>query len=272
MLSPGRSAPIASLVAVLTILASGCGGSDSTAASGEAVQVNWQKPVSSSDEIGYETLQAGEMELLAKTVAKTFELPETLTVEGVNGSGRGPAYDPDENSVTFPYGFAAMTAEAVQGSAPGASKQEVAERVKEIDELILAHVFGHALISSYDLEVGSAGEETEADEIGTLTLLRTATGAKNAAAASIFFADFTNRSEPVELVDYTQDHALDLAPSIDILCWVAGSSKQAHNEIVETGVLGGAQQCPGEFAQMSKRIGKQLDPHLETGASLTPVP
>lgn len=272
MLSPGRIASIASLAAILAVLAPGCGGSDSTAAPGEAVQVAWQKPATKTDEVGYETLKAGEMELLAKTVAKTFELPEPLTVEGVNGSSDGPAYDSEDNSVTFPYGFAAMTAEAIQESAPSSSAAEIAERTKEVDEVILAHVLGHALIGNYGLSAESEDEETEADEIGTLLLLQTPTGVKNGSNASIFLADFTNRAEPAALVKYNKAHALDLAPSLDILCWLAGSTPKAHKEIVETGVLGGATECPGKFAQMSKRIGKQLDPHLVSGASLQPVP
>ncbi|HSS33553.1 MAG TPA: DUF4344 domain-containing metallopeptidase [Solirubrobacterales bacterium] len=272
MLPPRRIASTATLLALLAVLAAGCGSSDSTAAPAEAVAVTWQKPATKTDEVGYETLKAGEMELLAKTVAHTFELPEPLTVEGVNGSGDGPAYDSEDNAVTFPYGFAAMTAEAVQESAPGSGEAEVAERTKEIDELILAHVFGHALIGNYGLNAHGEDEETEADEIATLLLLQTVAGVKNGSDASIFLADFTNRSEPAALIDYTQAHALDLGPSIDILCWLAGSSKQAHKEIVETGVLGGATQCPGEFAQMSKRISKQLESHLASGASLQPVP
>lgn len=267
-MSPGRLALTAAcLAAVLALLASGCGGSDSS--SGE-VALTWEKPASKTDQNGYEILKAGETPVLVKTVEKTFALPDQLTVEGVNGND-GPAYDPEDHSVIFPYEFAAMTHEAVREATTSASEQEVAERTKDIDEMILAHTLGHALIDQFGLKA-SGSEEDLADEIGTILFLRTSAGASNGTDASIFFADFSNRPEPVALVDYVKAHGLDLPHATEILCWVAGSSKRALQEVVETGVLGGADTCPQEFEQVSGRVGRALDAHLETGASLTPVP
>ena len=94
----------------------GCGGSDSSSSSsGETkaaaapptgeVEVRWQEPASEADELGDEMLKASETEMLAKTLAETFQLPNPLTVKGVNGIGGGPFYTPKTTRSPCPTGL-----------------------------------------------------------------------------------------------------------------------------------------------------------------------
>lgn len=266
MLSSGRIAFLALLLLFLAVAGGGCGGSDSSASEGgegstEDLQITWQKPASRSDQIGYETLKASEAELLAKTLLQTYELPDSLTVNGVNGSGQGPSYEAGENLLTLPYGFAALIFETVSGSSGSASKSELSERVAAVSDLIIEHELGHALIANLGLTV-PAGEEDAADEIAAILLLEQKAGAKYAADASIFFANFSDAQEPADLKDYVEAHGLDLDHALDILCWAAGSSKRSLEEVAEIGAIGGAEQCPEEFDQLSEHVTAELEPHL----------
>lgn len=274
MLSSGRAALLAFLLVVAAAFA-GCGGSDSTA-SGESeasvaggAPITWQKPASKGDQVGYETLKESETELLAETLANTFQLQEPLTVKGVNGTDQGPSYDPEDNSITLPYGFAAIVSEAVQSASGGVSKREQDERVAAVTDLIFDHELGHALIAGYQLPV-SGEEEDFADEIATILLLKSETGAEYGTDAAIFLANYSDSQEPPVLGNYVSAHGLDLEHALDILCWVAGSGKQALKEVEEIGAIG-VETCPQEFEQVSDKVTRELNPHLEGGASLAPA-
>lgn len=266
MLSRIRVIALASLVLLAAAVASGCGGSDSTAsgetgasAGGEA-EFTWQKPASKDDSIGYETLKASEVESLANAVASSYDLPQTLTVEGVNGVG-APEYLTGTGSIAFPYGFAAQISEAVAYANAEGSEAELGEQEKELVDLFLEHEIGHLLIASYELPT-SGSEENSANEIATSLLLQAKTGAQQAAGAGIFLATFSNRDEPAQLVKYTEAHALEPPQVFEIVCWAAGSSKRSFKEVNEIGAVG-VQGCQGEFEQMSQRVGEDLDPHLK---------
>jgi hypothetical protein len=264
-----------------TLVAVGCGGSGSSSSSSEETEaarptgeiaVKWQEPASEEDELGYELLQASETELLAKTLAETFQLPNPLTVKGVNGVGGGPFYNPDDNSITLPYGFAALIFGVLAESNPEASEQELGERVGAVNSFILEHEFGHALIANYELPV-LGKEEDAADSIATVLLLKATEGAGYAAAAAAFWADFSGRQEPPAIADYADNHSLDLQRAFDILCWVAGSSEQSFEEVAELEALPESRlaTCPGEFQQLVGSIGQELEPHVKGGLNLAPA-
>lgn len=266
---------LAALVAV------GCGGSDSSSSSSDEteaasptgkIDVNWQEPTSEEDELGYELLEASETELLAKTLAETFQLPNPLTVKGVNGIGGGPFYNPEDNSITLPYGFAALIFEVLAEANPEASERELGERVGAVNSFILEHEFGHALIANFELPV-LGKEEDAADSIATVLLLKATEGAGYAAAAAAFWADFSGRQEPPAIADYADSHSLDLQRSFDILCWVAGSSQRSFEEVAELELLPEERlaSCPGEFEQLVGSIAQELDPHVKGGVNLAPA-
>lgn len=256
MPSSGRVAFLAFLLLALAIAGGGCGGSEGSAAE---THISWEKPATASDQIGLKTLKASETGRLAKTLVQTYELPDPLTVRGVNGTGHGPSYEPEENSLTLPYGFAAQVFEAVSDSSALESKREQGERVAAVSDLILEHELGHALIADLDLAIPGK-EEDAADEIATILLLGKK-GGRYAADAAIFFANFPDAQEPVTLKEYAEAHAIDLRHALRILCWAAGSSKQSLREVSELGAIG-VEACPKEFEQLSARVTSELEPHL----------
>ncbi len=265
---------------VAALVAAGCGGSGSSSSSagteaarptGE-VRVAWQEPETEADVVGYEMLQASETKALAKALAGAFQLPNPLTVKGVDGTGGGPYYNPEDNSITLPYGFAALILEILASGNPEASEREIGERVGAVNSFILEHEFGHALIANYELPV-LGKEEDAADAIATALLLKAEGGAGYAAAAASFWADFSGRQEPPAVADYADAHSLDLQRAFDVLCWVAGSSEASFQEVAELEALPESRlaSCPQEYEQVVDSISKELEPHLKGGVNLTPA-
>jgi hypothetical protein len=282
MSSSKHPACLVILLTLAALLAAGCGGSDSSSSSSSEeteaarptgeVEVTWQEPASEEDELGYEMLKASETEVLAKTLARTFSLPDPLTVKGVNGIGGGPFYSPEDNSITLPYGFAALIFEVLAEGNPEAGEYELGERIGAVNSFIFEHEFAHALIANFELPV-LGKEEDAADSIATVLLLKAAEGAGYAAAAAAFWADFSGRQEPPAIADYADNHSLDLQRTFDILCWVAGSSESSFEEVAELELLPESRlaTCPGEFEQLVGSITKELDPHVKGGINLAPA-
>lgn len=277
-----RFLAIAVFAALLVALASGCGGSSSSSSSSSEakkavaptgeIQVEWEEPEGAKNELGYEMLQASETRTLAKALAEAFALPHPLTVKGVNGIGAGPFYQPQDNSITLPYGFAALVVQLLANSNPEASETELGERIGAVNSFILEHEFGHALIANYELPI-LGKEEDAADAIATALLLKAEGGAGYAAAAAAFWADFSGRQEPPAIADYADAHSLDLQRAFDILCWVAGSSEKSFEEVAELEVLPESRlaSCPAEYEQVVNSITQELDPHLKGGVNLAPA-
>ena len=259
------------LAALAALLNAGCGGSGSSPATDDTegsssssgqVRVVWQEPETEEDALGYEMLTASETEAVATSLAEAFELPNPLLIRGVNGLGSGPFYNPEDNSITLPYGFAALVFEIASNSELGAA--ETGEQIGSINSFILAHEFAHALIANFELPV-LGGEEDAADSISTVVLLDVPGGDEYAAYAAAFWADFSERQEPPGLADYADTHSLDLQRSFDILCWVAGSSEESFEEVAELEVLPESrlESCPSEYLQLVTSIEKELEPHLK---------
>lgn len=259
---------------------SGCGSSSSSSSSASTeaarpagkIRVEWEEPAGEANRLGYEMLKASETRSLAKSLAGAFSLPRPLTVRGVNGVGGGPFYQPRDNSITLPYGFAALVVELLAESNPEASEKELGERIGAVNSFILEHEFGHALIANYDLPV-LGKEEDAADAIATVLLLKAEGGAGYAAAAASFWADFSGRQEPPAVADYADAHSLDLQRAFDILCWVAGSSERSYREVAELEALPESRlaSCPAEYEQVVDSITQELKPHLKHGVNLAPA-
>jgi Putative metallopeptidase len=271
-------AALALLLAALALgLLSGCGGSGSsssgetaadTGATEEAttpgeVEVVWEEPETEADAIGREMLEASETEALAASLAEAFELPNPLLVRGVAGSGGGPFYSPEDNSITLPYEFAALVLEVVESTYPESSPEEIGEKIGAINSFIFAHEFAHALIANLNLPV-LGKEEDAADSIATYVLLNADEGAAYAADAAFFWAAFSERQSPPALVEYADSHSLDLQRSFAVLCWVAGSSEQSFEEVAELELLPPErlEACPAEYEQLVESLGQELRPHL----------
>ncbi len=244
----------------------GEGGEGSSGSSGGApgrAKVVWEEPETEEDALGYELLEASETEAVAKALAEAFELPEPLLVRGVNGEEEGPFYDPEDNSITLPYGFATLVLAVVESSDPEASPEEIGERIGAVNSFILAHEFAHALIANFNLPV-LGKEEDAADSIATFVLLNVPGGAEYAGDAAAFWIAFSGRQEPPQLADYADVHSLDLQRADAVLCWVAGSSEASFEEIAELELLPPErlESCPSEYAQLVDSIEQELGPYV----------
>jgi Putative metallopeptidase len=231
----------------------------------------WQKPRGEENQIGYELLKASETRYLAKSLASAFELPNTLTIKGVNGFGGGPFYNPEDNSITLPYEFATVVLGVVAQSDPEESEYEWGEAVGAVDSFILAHEFGHALIHSFELPV-LGREEDAADGIATALLLLASEGSVYAADAAEFWINFSGRQDPPQLAEYADNHSFDRQRADNILCWIGGAEEELLVAFVENEVLpeSRAVSCPGEWELLRRSVEQVLEPHLQHPLDLQP--
>jgi hypothetical protein len=278
--APRRRLVLLALCAAVP-LGAGCGGSGSSSDTKSAedsnpdtgkVRVVWQKPEAEEDAVGYELLEASQTKGVATALAEAFELPHPLLVRGVNGIGGGPFYNPEDNSITLPYGFAALILEVESSDNPEMSPEELGEQAGAVNSFVLAHEFAHALIANFELPV-LGREEDAADSIAAAVILGIPEGAAYAADAAAFWADFSSRQEPPALAEYADAHSLDLQRAFNVLCWVAGSSERSFEEVAELGVLPESrlESCPQEYSQLVASIERELKPHLKNDVNLKPA-
>lgn len=252
------------------------GGTDTTADSSSSegsgeIKAVWQKPRGEENKIGYELLKASETRYLAKSLASAFELPNTLTIKGVNGFGGGPFYNPEDNSITLPYEFTTVVLGVVAQSDPKESQYEMGEAVGAVDSFILAHEFAHALIHNFELPV-LGREEDAADGVATALLLLASEGSVYAADAAEFWLNFSGRQDPPQLAEYADNHSFDRQRADNILCWIGGAEEELLVAFVENEVLpeSRAVSCPGEWELLRRSVEQVMEPHLQHPLNLQP--
>ncbi|MCW2978753.1 MAG: hypothetical protein JWO14_480 [Solirubrobacterales bacterium] len=245
---------------------------DSSSSEGTgAIKAVWQKPHGEENKVGYELLKASETRYLAKSLASAFELPDTLTIKGVNGFGGGPFYNPEDNSITLPYEFTTVVLGVVAQSDPEESQYEWGEAVGAVDSFILAHEFAHALIHNFELPV-LGREEDAADGVATALLLLASEGSVYAADAAEFWLNFSGRQDPPQLAEYADNHSFDRQRADNILCWIGGAEEELLVAFVENEVLpeSRAVSCPGEWELLRRSVEQVMEPHLEHALNLQP--
>ena len=256
---------------------SGSGGDSETTADSSssegtgAIKAVWQKPRGEENKVGYELLKASETRYLAKSLASAFELPNTLTIKGVNGFGGGPFYNPEDNSITLPYEFTTVVLGVIAQSDPEESQYEWGEAVGAVDSFILAHEFAHALIHNFELPV-LGREEDAADGIATALLLLASEGSVYAADAAEFWINFSGRQNPPQLAEYADNHSFDRQRADNILCWIGGAEEELLVAFVENEVLpeSRAVSCPGEWELLRRSVEQVMEPHLQHPLDLQP--
>jgi hypothetical protein len=244
--------------------------SSSSEGTGE-IKAVWQKPRGEENKVGYELLKASETRYLAKSLASAFELPNTLTIKGVNGFGGGPFYNPEDNSITLPYEFTTVVLGVIAQSDPEESQYEWGEAVGAVDSFILAHEFAHALIHNFELPV-LGREEDAADGVATALLLLASEGSVYAADAAEFWLNFSGRQNPPKLAEYADNHSFDRQRADNILCWIGGAEEELLVAFVENEVLpeSRAVSCPGEWELLRRSVEQVMEPHLEHPLNLQP--
>jgi Putative metallopeptidase len=244
--------------------------SPSSEGAGE-IKAVWQKPRGEENKVGYELLKASETRYLAKSLASAFELPNTLTIKGVNGFGGGPFYNPEDNSITLPYEFTTVVLGVIAQADPEESEYEWGEAVGAVDSFILAHEFAHALIHNFELPV-LGREEDAADGVATALLLLAGEGSVYAADAAEFWLNFSGRQDPPQLAEYADNHSFDRQRADNILCWIGGAEEELLVAFVENEVLpeSRAVSCPGEWELLRRSVEQVMEPHLQHPLDLQP--
>jgi hypothetical protein len=273
------------MIVGVAVAAGGCGGGDDTGsnsttpasgASGEqgstaaAVDVSFAQPTGGqANALGEQILKANRVPFLMNSFAQAFQVPEAITVRGVNGFGGGPFYNPRNNTITFQYGFANLVIQTMHQLNPQYSQYRLGTAVGAVDSFILAHEFTHALIAIYDLPV-LGREEDAADELATLILLKAPQGGKYVFDAAQFWYGLSKSQRVPSISDYADVHSLDLQRAYAMVCDLAGSSKANFQQVAQLKLLPAArlQSCPAEYKQHVDSFEQVLGDHLQGSLSL----
>lgn len=274
---------VSGALAALALGVAGCGGDDDSTATagatgatgaqgggGAPVTVNLQAPTGGqANQIGHTLVEANNFEEIGNSFANAFDVPETITIKGVNGFGGGPFFNPRNNSITFQYGFANLVYETLAQVNPNWNNYRLGEGIGAVDSFIFAHEYGHALVSVFDLPV-LGREEDAADDLATLMLLKIPEGPQYVSDAASFWAAFSERQSVPKLAEYADVHSFDLQRAYTMMCMLAGSSKESFNNVARLGVLPDSRLagCPAEYEEKVQSFEQVLDPHVEGGVNL----
>ncbi|MFL5870802.1 MAG: DUF4344 domain-containing metallopeptidase [Solirubrobacterales bacterium] len=271
MTGGGRQLTIA--IAVAAIVATGCGGgseSTTSTSTGSPVRVTFESPSGQANANGAYLLKANRVPFLMNSFATAFQVPDQLTVRGVNGFGSGPFFNPKDDTITFPYGFANLVFQTERQLNPNGSGKQIGTAVGATDSFILAHEFTHALIAIYDLPV-LGKEEDAADELATLILLKADNGGEYVLDAAQFWYGLSRLTQKVPtLSDYADVHSLDLQRAYAMVCDLAGSSQAAYRRVAQLKILPASRltSCPAEYKQHVDSFEQVLGSHLQGTLSL----
>lgn len=268
-----RWRPVGLVVLATTLLvAAGCGSSSdgdkpdakrSESARGK-ITVAYDEPSDQDAAAAKELLMLGGTDGVAAGFTKSFKLPANLKVHVVNGLV-GPNYNPQAKTLTLSYGFVEYTAAVLKRNFPQlrTDDSEFGKELAAVDAFILVHEFGHAFIDLFDIPV-LGKEEDAADAIAAVFLTRAVKGgAEYAFDAAKFFDALSGRQRTLAPSDYWDSHSLDKQRAYSIVCWIAGSSEAAFNEVAKLGVLGKdrLQSCPAEYRQKVRSVEGALRKH-----------
>lgn len=267
------------LLAAAALAAAGCGSSDDTSSAAKTataattagpngkISVVYDEP---SDDVGTQAkqiLQLGGTDGVAAGFTKSFKLPFDITIHVVNGLV-GPSYDPSTKTLTLSYGFVNFTAGVLKKNFAElrSNDAEFGKQLAAVDGFILVHEFGHAFVDAFDLPV-LGREEDAADAVATVFLTRAVTnGREYAFDAARFFNALSARQRHLAAADFFDEHSLDKQRAYSIVCLIAGSSKQAYDDVAKLRILSPERQqrCPAEYEQKVTAVENLLKPHART--------
>jgi hypothetical protein len=279
----GRTAVGVALAMLIALIAIGCGGDSETTSTGASgasgvagatgeggpvgageVEVTFEQPRGGPNALGAKLLQAGALKNLANVLSETFELPDDLTVRGINGFGPGPYFNPKDDSINYPYLFSTLVFNTLNQLHPEWSQYRLGQGVGAVNSMVFEHEFGHALINAYDLPV-LGREEDAADDLAVLLLIPAKGGDQFITDAASFWAALSSRQRVPQLSDYADVHSFDLQRAFSMLCLLAGSSPQNFQEVAAMKVLPNSRLagCRAEFKQKAQSYEDVLEPHVQ---------
>jgi hypothetical protein len=264
--------PLAAVVlALLALLAAGCGGEDERPAgsggggdepAGRFV-LRFDEP--SDEDAAYATdviREHASLRELVDGLNASIALPRRVTVR-VGGSD-GPYYDPERREIVMSPDFVDHVGTLFAEDDPSMDEDELLEQVGAVVDYVFLHETGHALVDQLDLPV-TGREEDAVDELATVVSTQLVeNGADMALAAAYMFALFGEERETIDEAEFWGEHALDEQRFYTILCHVYGSDPDAFASLAEESGIDDErlEQCPAEYEQKVEAWETLLEPHL----------
>jgi hypothetical protein len=214
---------------------------------------------------GKELMQeTGLLESLSQEINDWLELPYDIPVIGSQCGVANDFWDPDENEIFLCY-------EDVDNSLQlFGDDPDPAAAARRIAVGAFYHELGHMAIDIYDLPV-TGREEDVADQLAAYWLLAPVDGEVNAdyVQAAKDTADYYDLDsaapEDLDETSFADEHTLDQSRAYNFHCWIYGSDPQANADIVSSGQLPEerAGQCEDEYDQLARAWDALLEPHYK---------
>ena len=243
------------------------GEAEPTTTEGEApeheISVTYEPPRSQAERIAQRILRVGGTQGVADGFTTSFELPADLTIDVSRGSFP-PYYDPRRRTIYWTYGFVDQIAGILQQGGVVRSQGDLGEQLASITSFITVHELGHAFVDVYRIPI-TGREEDAVDAFATVFMAgEVEGGAEYAFYAARFFALLQDAQGDPNAAQYQDEHSLSIQRSYDIVCAVAGSSRESFRQIARLGILGNHRlgRCPAEFQQKSYAWRTLLEPYI----------
>lgn len=264
------------LVLALALLAAGCGGgsnreqaypttvtapatTEATAADNGDFVLQLDDPPTEVQQI---LDQSGQMADTVSVMNDLIKLPTDVGVAFTAETEEGPAYFPDEQTIVMPDTFADYVVSTLSGAFPDATQDDLTSAYVDIQQFVLLHEMGHALVHLLDLPVLGKEEDavdalaavlmTQAGEVGAQIALET---------AQLFEA--SGDSEDFDKSAFWDEHSLDLQRAYSIVCWVYGSDPEAYSDLEQVIPEDRIGTCSDEYDQKVKSWLQVLEPYLK---------
>lgn len=196
-------------------------------------------------------------------VNSILALPQDIPMTFAEIGEENAYYDPDEQAITFGYEYVA----AIIDLAPSLRETE-AEQDQFIFanvENVILHELAHALIDILELPV-LGKEEDAADGLATLIQIE---AFEEGTAYAIDVADgwgaIAENPGSLDESAFADEHSLNAQRFFSTVCWVAGSSDDAMEQVESAEVLPEERlvRCPDEYEQLADSWAAVLEPYLK---------
>lgn len=211
--------------------------------------------------------EAGLLEEAVKALNNTFRIPRDVEVTLRECGEANAYYESDSRRISLCYELVAYYADIFFIDAETEEDQEIAgEAVAGATLFTLFHELGHALIDLWDLPI-TGREEDAVDQLATIILLEGGEDGQSAAlsgAEAFWGEEEDDESAEGEEESFWDEHSLGEQRYYNIVCWSYGSNPEGLSDLIEDEWLPQerADQCPDEFARMSKAWDTLLSPYV----------
>lgn len=195
--------------------------------------------------------ESGVFQVAADSIDAVFLVPHELHIRFDDCGEITAFYNPEQTNIVVCYELVNHLIRDF-GRYPS-SDSVVAPAVHQTLLWVFYHELAHALIDMLDLPV-TGREEDAADQLATLTLLRSGPDGSDGALASAKWFLFNSRHRKAR-EPLWGEHSLDKQRYYNILCWVYGSDTTEHLKLTgrKWGLpRGRAERCPAEYDRMSR--------------------